>query len=391
MKCPKCDREINDDNIYCPYCGARVVKNDEQVLKEIKNLRRVAFIHVFNRILNISTFAAVIFMIIGLFGPILIDDSLSSNGIGGLSWFAFDGWRLLNNGVISIGPFITTFVLYVLVFIAVVTLSSFAIYKAINSLRKREECRTIPHIIFLAIIHRVYSAFIYNFYYESISTMEGSYATGSGWGEVTYSVTIPLFIIALIVLLIAKAIFSGDKRKIVSHIFIIVSSFLLMNTIGSTFAVLGYQNIDIGEAYVFGTLHYFEVTNAVTPLLVTLILMMFGLGVLYIGAVIALVITSIRNLVKKDEINRSLYLGLSISLFTITLLMLIVSTIFGFACNEIDGYYNAITFLSTDLLGMFLASNIALGFSIAVMAMGKKEPEKDNNIVDVEVEDIDQE
>ena len=107
MKCPKCDREINDDNIYCPYCGSRVVKSNEQILKEIKNLRRVAFIHVFNRILNISTFAAVIFMIIGLFGPILIDDSLSSNGIGGLSWFAFDGWRLLNNGVISIGPFIT--------------------------------------------------------------------------------------------------------------------------------------------------------------------------------------------------------------------------------------------------------------------------------------------
>lgn len=38
MKCPKCDREINDDNIYCPYCGARVVKNDEQVLKEIGSL-----------------------------------------------------------------------------------------------------------------------------------------------------------------------------------------------------------------------------------------------------------------------------------------------------------------------------------------------------------------
>lgn len=71
--------------------------------------------------------------------------------------------------------------------------------------------------------------------------------------------------------------------------------------------------------------------------------------------------------------------------------MLIVSTIFGFACNEIDGYFNSVTFLSNDLLGMFLVSNIALGFSIAVMAMGKKEPEKESNIIDVEVEDIDQE
>lgn len=385
MKCPRCQREVNEDNQFCPYCGQRLLNRNEKEIKEIKDFRKKLFITILNRILNISTFVAVLFAVIGIFGPILeIEGASSTYNIGGLSWFSYEGWMMLKDGRISVGPFYTTFVLYIITFILVILISAHTIYKAINTLRRNEECSTIPHIIVLSIVHAFYSSIVSNFYYEYIYRDGASYSTGSSWGQTVYSVAIPLFLIALIVLLIGKAVFSGRTKTIVTHIFATISSFLLVNCISGTFTSLGIQDFNIGEQYLFGTLHYFDIISSVSVEVATSIMVMFILGLVFVGLVVSLFIITIRNLVKKDSINRPLFLALSIAIASIATLMLANEIYFGVVINFVDGFYDNFFFLNESLLAILGASYLAMGFGIAIFVIGEDKP-VDNNIIDQEV------
>lgn len=385
MKCPRCQREVNDDNQFCPYCGQRLLKEDEQAIKEVKEFKRKLFVSILNRILNISTFVAILFAIIGIFGPVLeLEGSNATYNIGGLSWFSYEGWMMLRDGRISIGPFITTFTLYILTFIFVILISAHGIYKAINALKRRSECSTVPHILALSLVHAIYSSIVSNFYYEYIYRDGSSYATGSSWGEVVYSVAIPLFTIALMVLLIGKAVFTGRSKTIVSQVFAITSSLLLANCISGAFTTLGFQEFNIGEQDLFGTLHYFDLYYGLSAGVATSIFVMFILGVLLIAVAVTLYITTIRNLVKKETINRPLFLILSISSAVIATAMVVDAIVFSVLINFEEGFSNYYFFLNESLLAILGASYLAMGFGIAIFAIGEDKPVNDN-IIDQEV------
>ena len=385
MKCPRCQKEVNDDNIYCPYCGSRLPQKEDPALKELNEVRKLIFVKVMNRLLNIATIIAVVFAIVGIFGPVIsTTGGTATNDIGGLYWFSYQGWLMLRDGQLSVGPFITTFVLYVLTLGGVISLGALAITRAINSLRRREECKTTPHIFGMLIMHRVYCAFVNNFYYENINNATYSYQTGGGWGETLFNFAIPLFTIALFVYIIVKAVFTKDAKIIVSRILAIIGASSLLSLIGSSFTVLGFQDLDIPEQVVFGTLHYFEVASV--PAMPALIIwIMFGLGVLLIGTTIALGITTIRNLVKYDTINRKLFFNLSLAAAAIGLAMLVVDIVFGAFVNQIDGYANNIFHITGDVMLIFVATQMVLGFGIALTCI--KEKPADPNIIDVEVID----
>ena len=385
MKCPRCQKEVNDDNIYCPYCGSRLPQKEDPALKELNEVRKLIFVKIMNRLLNIATIIAVVFAIVGIFGPVIsTTGGTATNDIGGLYWFSYQGWLMLRDGQLSVGPFITTFVLYVLTLGGVISLGALAITRAINSLRRREECKTTPHIFGMLIMHRVYCAFVNNFYYENINNATYSYQTGGGWGETLFNFAIPLFTIALFVYIIVKAVFTKDARIIVSRILAIIGATSLLSLIGSSFTVLGFQDLDIPEQVVFGTLHYFEVASV--PAMPALIIwIMFGLGALLIGTTIALGITTIRNLVKYDTINRKLFFNLSLAAAAIGLAMLVVDIVFGAFVNQIDGYANNIFHITGDVMLIFVATQMVLGFGIALTCI--KEKPADPNIIDVEVID----
>ena len=390
MKCPRCNREINEDNQYCPYCGQRIVRSEEEIMmKEIRDFRMKQFTIIMNRVLNIATIIAVVFAIIGLFGPVISVPTVNGDmQIGGLGWFTYEGWTMLNDGIITVGPFYLTFVLYILMLVGVIGVSVHALFKSINALRKHEECHTAPHIIFLSLIHHVYSAFLYCFYYEYEETVNGYYEVGADWGSTVYGVAIPLFTIGLIAYLIMKSVINGDKKKIVKTVFALVSSFAVLNFIEVVFAVLGFQDLHIDEQDAFGTLHYFDLVGDMPGNVAALIIMMFIFGLLYIGVAITLGITTIRNLVKYDKIDRKLFLSLAISSAVITFTMLILNSIFGFSCNDIPGFENNVLFANSNLLLMLFASMSALGLGIAIFAMGE-DKKVDSNIIDAEVIDKD--
>ena len=388
MKCPKCQNEINDDNQYCPYCGHKIVRAKPKMSKEVREMRMAHISFIMNRVLNISAIVAIVFAIIGMFGPITsITNGYEVTDIGGLSWFSYSGWVLLNEGVISIGPFYTTFVLYILTFIAIIVFASLALHKAINSLRKREECRVIPHIILMSIIHSVYSAFIYCFYYEYNKLGEYYVESGSAWGETVFGVGIPLFTLALVVYLIMKAVISEEgSKKIVRTVFVLVCSLALMNMIASVFSVLGILNLNTGEMNAYGTLHYFDKISNMDSSLVSTILVGFFFGLIFMGLAIAYSIITIKNLVKKDKVDRKLTLQFGIAQAIIAFLILITAIVFSALLSNMVDYTGNIIHITGDLALLILSSLLVLGLSIAVFAMGELQP-KDPNIIDVEVVD----
>ena len=383
MKCPRCQKEVSDDNIYCPYCGSRLPQKEDPALKELNEVRKLIFVKVMNRLLNIATIIAVVFAIVGVFGPVISTTwGIATNDIGGLYWFSYQGWLMLQDGQLAVGPYITTFVLYILTVGGVISLGSLAITRAINSLRRREECKTVPYIFGMLIIHRVYCAFVNCFYYENVYNSNYSYSTGGGWGETLFNFAIPLFTIALFVYIIVKAIFTKDAKIIVSRILAIIGASSLLSLIGSSFTVLGTQDVNLTEQIVLGTLRYFE-TNNVGAMPALIIWIMFGLGVLFVGTSIALGITTIRNLVKSDTIDRKLFLNLSIANAVIGLAMLIVDIVFGAFVNQIEGLESYIFHISGDVMLIFLGTQMVLGFGIALSCI--KEKPADPNIIDAEV------
>ena len=384
MKCPRCQREVNDENAYCPYCGAKLPHHDNPAEKELLEMRKNMFLTILHRIMNISTIVAVVFAIIGLFGPVIsVEGGTATLDIGGLYWFSFEGWYMLRDGQLSIGPFITTFILYLLTLGGIISLSAYAITRAINSIRRREECKTVPHIVGITIIHRIYSAFVSCFYYESVYNNYYEYETGSGWGETVFNVAIPLFIIALIVYLIGRATFTRKPKVIISRVFSVISAFTLLGSIGMAFACLGFQDLNIPEQVVYGTLHYFEVANVPSAPAV-FIFLMFGLGILLIASFVALGVTVIRDLVKSDSINRKRFLALAITSAAIGLLMFIINIAFGAVVNQIDGYGDNIFHLGGNILGIFAATQFVLGLAIATSCI-KEDAPVDENIIDAEV------
>lgn len=383
MRCPKCGNEVNDSNQFCPYCGARLVKKDEQAIRFIKEIRLKQISFVMNRLLNISTIIAIVFAIIGVFGPVIL--TTDNTEIGGLQWFSSTGWRYLNEGLIAIGPFYTTFALYILLFLIVITIGAFGIYKAINGIRRNEECKTIPHIISLSLVHSVYSAFVNNFYYEYTSQGDYYFEAGSGWGVTVYSLAIPLFIIALMIYLVMKAVLTAsNNKKIVRHIFALVSTFALASSISSIYTILAYQDIEIFRYEAYGTLKYFEVISNMPINVITLIIISFILSTLLMGIIIAFVITTLRNLVKYDKINRPLLLSLGISQAVIVFMLIIIEVLFGNAVNSIEGWSYNFFHLTSNFILIILASMLVLGFSIAIFAMGE-DKKVDDNIIDQKV------
>ena len=392
MKCPNCGREINDDNQYCPYCGNRIPPREEVIIdQQIREIRFKQFSYIMNRILNIATIVAIVFCIIGIFGPAIdVPTSSGTLQVGGMSWFVYEGWVLLNDGVITVGPFYLTFVLYLIMVSSVIALSVHAMFKTINALRRREECHTIPHIIGLTLIYRIYSAFLYCFYYEYEKTANSYYEVGSGWGSTVYGVAIPLFTIGLIAFYIMKRALTDTKKEVVKVVFALISSFVLANSIEVAFAVLGFQDLHIGEQVAFGTLHYFDVCKDVPGNVVALIVTIFIFGLLFIATSATLLVTTIRNLVKYDKIDAKLFFILSTSNAGISLLLLIFELAFGFKCNDIPGFKDNVLFSNSNMLLLFFASLLALGFGIAIFAMSHTDKKPtDSNIIDVEVFDKD--
>ena len=164
-----------------------------------------------------------------------------------------------------------------------------------------------------------------------------------------------------------------------------ISGFSAINSIGYAFACLGFQDLDIPEQVVFGTLHYFEAANVpLAPAII--ILSMFGLGLLLVVSFITLGITTIRNLVKYDSINRKQFLALAIVSASIGTLMLILDVSFGAVVNEIEGFYNNIFHLGGNILAIFAITQFILGLSIATYCIKEDKP-VDDNIIDVEVFD----
>ena len=179
-----------------------------------------------------------------------------------------------------------------------------------------------------------------------------------------------------------KAVFTKDAKIIVSRVLAIIGASSLLSLIGSSFTVLGAQDYDLTEQIVYGTLHYFE-TASVPAMPALIIWIMFGLGVLFVGICIALGITTIRNLVKYDTIDRKLFLNLSIANAVIGLAMLIVDIVFGAFVNQIEGLESYIFHISGDVMLIFLGTQMVLGFGIALSCI--KEKPADPNIIDAEV------
>lgn len=385
MKCPKCGNEVNENNQYCPYCGQRLTNPDDQAKKLVKEIRLKQTSFIMNRLLNISSIIAIVFAIIGVFGPVISFEGIDNPDIGGLQWFSYQGWNMLNEGQITVGPFYLTFALYILFFIGVIAIGAFGIYKSINSLRRNEECKTIPHIIGLMLTQSVYSALIYNFYYDYAQEGEYYYEAGSGWGETIYSLAIPLFIIALIVFLIMKAVLTSDNNKrVVKRIFALICSFSLTSSITTVYKFLAYQDYAIGRYEASGTLRYFEEIPNMPPQVASLVIVAFVLGTLLIGVIIAFAITTLRNLIKYDKVNRSLIFTLGLAQAAIVLAMLIVDIIFGNSLNLIEGWSNNFPHIITDFSLLLLESSMVLGFSIAIFAMGEDKP-RNEMIIDQEV------
>ena len=383
MKCPRCQKEVNDDNQFCPYCGQKLPHKEDPLTKEYNEMRKQLFIRIMNRIMNIATIVAVIFTVIGVFGPVIeLTYNYATYDIGGLYWFSYEGWLYLQDGKLSIGPFITTFVLYIITVAGVVTLSSLAMTRAINSLRKKEECKTVPHLILLAIIYRVYSAFVSCFYYASISGAYDQTSTGSAWGESLYTFALPIFTIAFIAYIIVKAIFTRDSKIIVTRIFTIISSFVLLNMIGNAFTTLAYIDVDFTSQTTLGILRYFE-EYQISTVPAVIIFSLFGLGIVFLATIITLGIINIRNLAKNDSINRKAFLTLSICAASIGLIMFILTIVFGAYVNQIPGLENCIFGLSESIVLILLSTQIVLGLAIAVSCI--KEKKEDPNIIDVEV------
>ena len=382
MKCPRCQNEVNDENQFCPYCGERLKKPEDHISQELKEIRLKQVSFVMNRILNIAANIAVVFTIIGLFGPVI---STSYADIGGLSWFAYEGWVFLNDGAITQGPFYTTFSFYLLLIVLVITVSSHALYKAINGIRRKEDCKVVPHIILLSIAHRVYSAIVYSFYYERISYPGGAYETSSAWGSTLYGLTIPLFTVGLIVFLIMKTFFTGTTKKTVSHIFALVSAFILLNSIGTSFTYLGFMNTNSKEDGVFGIWRYFEFGNNYPAHVVGIIIATFILGLIAMGIMIAYGIITIKNLVKHDNIARKTNLILAICFMGVTSVIFVLDMIFGFALNGVNDVYTFIPLFSTDLAAVLFVAFFVLGLSIAMYAMNADKKIDNDNIIDQEV------
>ncbi|MCR4879830.1 MAG: zinc-ribbon domain-containing protein [Bacilli bacterium] len=384
MKCPRCQKEVNDDNQFCPYCGQKLHNEDNLYVKQLKEARFNQFSFIMNRILNIATFISVLFVLIGIFGPILtFSNATTSVNIGGLEWFAYSGWRMLQDGMISVGPFYLTFVLYIVISLASVGLVVHAVYTAINSLRKNDKCKTVPHIIVLSIARHIYSAIIYNFYYEEMYSAYGMISYGDGWGDTTYYVTIPFFTIGLIAYLIVRALHEHDTKVTLTTIFGLICSFSFINLFNNAFILLSYQNIHTGEAFTYGTLHYFDILSNPTTSEALCIILMEVLGALVIINGVIYAIFTIKKLVKHEKINKELTLVCAINNFVFVIAMLVINGMFGSVVNAARGSNNIYFSIHGNLLGLLFSSLLILGLSIAMFALNvHKKDDVNNNVID---------
>lgn len=390
MYCPNCGKEVKPTDKFCPYCGARLIKEETPEEKELKRARADLFSNVMNKILCIASFFVVLMAVIGVFGPTISYSNYidySRLEIGGIYWFISTGYEMLNQGAISVGPYYLTLVLYIASSISIILLGAYMVYKSINDLRNNAKFSSYPLFFLMVFIRRIYVALVENFYYEYIENTGGYLEAGSGWGETAFEVGIPLFIIALIVYLIGRVSFSKDSKKIGTVVMLLIPSLLLLGQFSNMFTILGFRDYHINETVLYGTLHYFDAFQGEAPMNVVItVLVAFALGILATITIVAYIVSTIRKVIKGENINRRLVLILAILLNVFSFGMLASSIVFSFNVNNVPGFYDNAFYLNGSISGFCFTSLVVLGLSIAVYTMNVDMEDNDSNIIDQEVE-----
>ena len=369
MRCPNCHNEIDDDSKFCPRCGSKITSMEDLVRQQINlSIKRMRFSYLLNRALNIVSIIAVIFMIIGISGPILN----KYDGIGGVAWFSKTGIDLYKAGGLMTGPFFTTMVIYFISLAATIGLGIWIISNSITSLRKREKFKSIIPMMIIIVLYTIYESSIYNFHYEYVGA-SNAYETRISWGNTVFSLGYTLFIFTYAFYLIGDIVYSKTKAQRVVYILTLLGSYFIFNRSTSIFTSVGFRNYHSGAVYCLGTTHYIDYFYATINQLVTVDVYIINCLelLLFMFSIFPIVYYAYYQQ-KNMKINTTLLLIIATINIALIIGIYVMSSLFANDVNTMSGMYDMTFYLNYELIAVAFSNVLFLIFMVIAKCYDSK-------------------
>ena len=382
MRCPNCGHENDTDSKFCKNCGRELPQYDfaKEAFMNAQRIRRLRMNVVTNRILLIASIISLVLVFVSVFLPVLVRNTSSyTHEYGGFAWFIKLGWDALNKGQIAIGPFILTFILYIINAFITFAGGAFALNSIIKSFRTRQGFKAVQFMLLIFISNYIYISFINNFYYEYYSLGNAYYEARSGYGETFFSLASTAFFLPFMFHLIINALFHEDKWDRVKIILAVIPAYLIFTTYSEYFVSTGFTDYSIYERYIFGISRYLD-PAAITrnmpaaPLILNVLTFIFAL--VSFASSIALFSTIVYSMYKKDNINSDLLLKFSIVHAASVTGLITSSIIYAESLNDLVEISNVHIDFNTSLLSFIFHATIMLAISIVIYV---KDRNKKNN------------
>lgn len=388
MRCPNCGHENGNEAKYCENCGSELPHYDynREALLNLKKLRRIRLNIVTNRVLLIASLIALILLFVSIFLPVIkypmTDGSIE---YGGMAWFIKNGWDLYFTGQISTGPFITTFVVYILNAIVTLTLGAFALTSIIKSFRERKGFMATQYLIAIFVSNFIYINFILNFYYEYYSLNNSYFETSQGSGYFLFELARVAFFIPFIIHIILNGIYNTDPNNKLKIILASIPAYFLFTSYGDYFNSIGFTDYFTSETYLYGLSKYLDPTSVTfdmpaATLTAQVICFIFTL-IAFITS-IANFMFIIHDIYKTDSVNTKRLLALSITQFVSTFGLVISGIVFAETLNLVPGISDVHININVALLGFMFYATAMLTVSIILFVRDKTRKEYtiiDNN------------
>ena len=355
MRCPKCGYENEEGAETCKACGAdfKQIENEKRAIL-IKEIKRMQFNFVSSRIILVASFLSLILLIISLCLPAIHLPSVPTRlDIGGILWFTKEGFESLRNGEITVGPFFTTFIIYILVFIITILCSVFALNSIFKTFAKRGTFKGIQYILIGIIANAFYQGVLnaFNYHYEFINN--SLYASSELIGAILFDIASFIFLIPLCVHIIGNNMFMGKKENKQLVYFATIIGFFLLRNYDNFFTTIGVINYGSNMLLVEGLFKYFDRSSITYGMnmqtAIPLIFCIIFAGILLLIALFSFLYTTY-SFYKRAEINAKRYFILATVNTTSFVGYLVSGIFFSINLNTNQGFYDNYFYINSFLI-----------------------------------------
>lgn len=371
MRCPRCGHENDDNAKFCSNCGQRFVSSEDmERMAQARQMRRVQFNMLTNRLLMYASILSLILVFVSVFLPTLSWPYSGMNvDLGGMGWFINVGWNYLKNGDIAVGPFYTTFILYIIDIAATFGLGTMALTSIFKSFFKKTPFKASSYIILIIIINLIYQSIFMNFYYEYYSIGNKYYATSTGWGLSLLDYARLVFFLPFLVNLSLSGIFASNRNQRLIVLLTVISSYFTLTNYSDFFTSTGLISPDGNEYYLYGALRYLSSDAFRNQLLGGSFVTIMGVFIFALIALLSSAFTLVyvsRSIYKTETVNTKVFLALAITQFLSMVGIVVCSMLFGKYVGELSYFINYRCYFNLSLIMIIIYNTLMLVFAITI-------------------------